>query len=269
MGKFEHRSSMKKKLLIDVDTGVDAAQAIMVLADPNVEILGITCCFGNTPLENVLKNTLRLLKIPVTGWATSWTLRAWSCCRRNAPRSSRIIRENPEQVSLVAMAPLTKLTLAVKLKPNIGKTLKALYIIGGNTELRCNTLVSGGFNFVADPEAAYIVLDRFMCPTFVTPCELSCNNSLPWSLCEPWLCQNTEKASFMKSITRLSMEKAQAAEDREIIAGNGDHVTVELEGKFTCGLMVLDFLLNRKQKVFVMKMVEQQKLKKMLTASLQ
>lgn len=55
---------MKKKLILDVDTGVDDAQAIMVaLADPNVEILGITCCHGNTPLENVLINTLRVLKV--------------------------------------------------------------------------------------------------------------------------------------------------------------------------------------------------------------
>lgn len=55
---------MKKKVILDVDTGVDDAQAIMLaLADPDVEILGITCCHGNTPLENVLKNTLRVLKV--------------------------------------------------------------------------------------------------------------------------------------------------------------------------------------------------------------
>lgn len=53
-----------KKLIIDVDVGVDDAQALMVaLSDPDVQILGITCCFGNTPLENVLKNTLRVLKV--------------------------------------------------------------------------------------------------------------------------------------------------------------------------------------------------------------
>lgn len=55
---------MKKKLILDVDTGVDDAQAIMVaLADPSVDVLGITCSHGNTPLENVLKNTLRVLKV--------------------------------------------------------------------------------------------------------------------------------------------------------------------------------------------------------------
>ena len=53
-----------KKLLTDVDTGVDDAQAIMMaLVAPNVEILGITCVHGNTSLENACKNTLRVLKV--------------------------------------------------------------------------------------------------------------------------------------------------------------------------------------------------------------
>lgn len=55
---------MKKKLLLDVDCGVDDAQAIMVaLAAPNVELLGITCVSGNTSVENVCKNTLRVLQV--------------------------------------------------------------------------------------------------------------------------------------------------------------------------------------------------------------
>ncbi|EMP32475.1 Putative uridine nucleosidase 2 [Chelonia mydas] len=55
---------MTKLLLIDVDCGVDDAQAIMMaLASPSVEILGITCCYGNTQLENVCKNVLRVLQV--------------------------------------------------------------------------------------------------------------------------------------------------------------------------------------------------------------
>lgn len=54
---------MKKKLLVDVDCGVDDAQAIMLaLAAPNVELLGVTCVHGNTTVENVCKNTLRVLQ---------------------------------------------------------------------------------------------------------------------------------------------------------------------------------------------------------------
>lgn len=54
---------MSKKLLVDVDCGVDDAQAIMLaLAAPNVELLGITCVHGNTTVENVCKNVLRVLQ---------------------------------------------------------------------------------------------------------------------------------------------------------------------------------------------------------------
>lgn len=45
---------------------------------------------------------------------------------------------------------------------------------------RGNTTVCGEFNFVADPEAAFIVLDRYTCPTHIASWEFSCANSLPW-----------------------------------------------------------------------------------------
>lgn len=54
----------KKLLLVDVDCGTDDAQAIlMAIAAPHVKILGITCVGGNTKLENVCKNVLRVLKL--------------------------------------------------------------------------------------------------------------------------------------------------------------------------------------------------------------
>lgn len=57
-------SEMKKLLLIDVDCGVDDAQAIMMaLAAPSVEVLGITCCYGNSLLENTCRNVLRVLQV--------------------------------------------------------------------------------------------------------------------------------------------------------------------------------------------------------------
>lgn len=48
-------------------------------------------------------------------------------------------------------------------------------------------------------------------------------------------------------------------------------VSVELEGKYTRGMMVLDYmeLLDKKHKAFVMKMVDLEKFKEMLMRSLQ
>lgn len=48
---------------MDVDCGVDDAQAIMlVLAAPNAELLAVTCTHGNTDVEQVCKNVLRVLE---------------------------------------------------------------------------------------------------------------------------------------------------------------------------------------------------------------
>lgn len=54
----------QKLVIIDTDCGIDDALAIIVaLASPNVKILGITCCFGNTDVDNVCQNVLRVLSV--------------------------------------------------------------------------------------------------------------------------------------------------------------------------------------------------------------
>ncbi|XP_042261129.1 inosine-uridine preferring nucleoside hydrolase-like [Thunnus maccoyii] len=315
---------MKKKLILDVDTGVDDAMAIMMaVADPSVEILGITCCHGNTILENVLKNTLRVLKecnrldIPVyRGCSRPLLARKihagdfhgkdglGDVPDPNAPGLELlqkkkavqamidIVKENPGEVTLVAMAPLTNLAVAVQLDPYFPQRLKALYIMGGNTESRGNTTVCGEFNFVADPEAAYVVLDRYTCPTYIAPWEFTCRMSLPWSFFDQWLAQDTTKAAFMKKISALSFKKPQSENYQKIIAYDFNPcdayamaaaiddtliteseevaVSVELEGTYTQGMMVLDYmgLLKKKHKAFIMKKIDLEKFKQMLMNSL-
>lgn len=45
---------------------------------------------------------------------------------------------------------------------------------------RGNTTVCGEFNFAADPEAAYIVLNEFICPIYIATWEFTCYSKLPW-----------------------------------------------------------------------------------------
>ncbi|XP_070711909.1 inosine-uridine preferring nucleoside hydrolase-like [Pempheris klunzingeri] len=316
----------KKKLILDVDTGVDDAQAIMVaLADPDAEVLAITCCHGNTTLENVLRNTLRVLKIcnrldiPVyRGCPTPLLARKQRAGdlhgkdglgdvpdpdapglellqkRKAVQAIVRMVKENPGEVTLVAMAPLTNLAVAVQLDPSLPKKLKALYITGGHTEFGGKAAACGRFGFAADPEAAYVVLDRYTCPTYITSQEFSCRNSLPWSFCEQWLAQDTEKAAFMKKITCLSMTSARSADHQTgVTAENGFHscdtctvaaaiddtfvtesdeaaVTVELVGTYTRGAMVLDYeeQLGKKHKAVIVKKADLEKLKQMFMNSL-
>ncbi|XP_072293831.1 inosine-uridine preferring nucleoside hydrolase-like isoform X2 [Eucyclogobius newberryi] len=315
-----------KKLWVDLDTGVDDAQALMLaLADPNVEILGISCVHGNTPLENVLENTLRVLKvcerlnIPVhKGCGRPLLARKQHASdyhgkdglgdvpdpdppsldllnkKKAVQAMLKAVRNNPGEVILVATAPLTNLAVAVQLDPSFPKKLKSLFLMGGNVDSRGNTTICGEFNFVADPEAAYIVLDRYKCPTYIASWEFSCASSLPWSFCDKWLEQCTVKAKFMKKITEVSRNRAQSVDyEKESTAGKGFNscdcyamaaaldeslmlkneevaVSVELEGAHTRGMMVMDYMeqLKKKNKAFIMKEFDLEKFKVMLMNSL-
>ncbi|XP_033984836.1 inosine-uridine preferring nucleoside hydrolase isoform X1 [Trematomus bernacchii] len=319
-------STMSKKLLLDVDCGVDDAQAIMLaLAAPNVEVLGVTCVHGNTTVENVCKNTLRVLQacnkleIPVFKGAAKPILENSLSAGHfhgedglgDAPDPDapgldrlqeegavsamiRIINQNPGQVSLVATAPLTNLALAVRLDPSLPSKLKALYIMGGNTESRGNTTVCAEFNFAADPEAAYIVLNDYHCPLYLACWEFTCYNKLSWEFCDAWLAQDTDKARFMARIFRHSIEASQSERlQKEFVAGTGfvscdsyamaaavddsfitesDHypVSVELTGTHTRGMMIMDTVgfLKKERKAFIMKKVDMEKFKQMMIAAL-
>ncbi|XP_034042854.1 inosine-uridine preferring nucleoside hydrolase [Thalassophryne amazonica] len=317
---------MSKKLLMDVDCGVDDAQAIMVaLAAPNVEVLGITCVNGNSTVENVCKNTLRVLQacnkleIPVFKGAAKPILGngidgghfhgkdgLGDAPDPNAPSLDmiqeedaisamiRIVNENPGEVSLVATAPLTNLALAVRLDPSLPSKLRGLYIMGGNTESRGNTTVCGEFNFASDPEAAYIVLNDYQCPTYLACWEFTCYSKLPWEFCDAWLDQDTEKARFMAQIFQYSMKVslseyfqkvfvastgfvscdsyavAAAIDDSFIIESDHYAVSVELTGTHTRGMMVVDTteIMKKSHKAVIMKKVDMEKFKQMLMASL-
>ncbi|XP_044055311.1 probable uridine nucleosidase 1 isoform X3 [Siniperca chuatsi] len=207
----------KKQVIIDTDCGIDDAQAIMMaLAAPNIQIVGVTCVFGNAAVENVCQNVLRVLSIceregipvfqgaggPLVGASNplsdhfgsdglgdvienkdpQWEEKIQSEHAVNA--MIRLVTENQKQVSLVALGPLTNLALAVRLDPCFPQKLKDLYIMGGNMEGIGNVTLCAEFNFAKDPESAYIVLEEFLCPTYLASWEYSCRNALTWL---PWL----------------------------------------------------------------------------------
>ncbi|XP_076857977.1 inosine-uridine preferring nucleoside hydrolase [Brachyhypopomus gauderio] len=311
---------MVKKLLVDVDCGVDDAQAVMMaLAVPDVQVLGVTCVHGNTTVQNVCKNVLRVLgvcghlEIPVfigaskpilgnminaglfhgedgLGDAPDPDAPGLELAKQEGAVSAmiRIVNENPGEVLLVATAPLTNLALAVRLDPTLPLKLKGLYIMGGNTDSRGNTTICGEFNFTADPEAAYIVLNDYLCPTYIATWEFTCRSKLPWAFCDDWLAQDTHKSRFMKKIFQHSIDACYSERiDKELVAGQGfiscdsyamaaaiddtfiiesDHkaVTVELTGTHSRGID----LLKKTHKAYIMQKVDLEKFKTLMMNAL-
>lgn len=53
-----------KKLILDLDMGVDDAMALAyVIASPEVELVGVTTCFGNVRVEQSAHNCLAVLDL--------------------------------------------------------------------------------------------------------------------------------------------------------------------------------------------------------------
>ena len=59
-----HTTTVKRKVIIDMDTGADDASALILAArNPNIEILGVTVLAGNVDLEQGTKNALMALEV--------------------------------------------------------------------------------------------------------------------------------------------------------------------------------------------------------------
>ena len=191
----------KIPLIMDVDTGVDDAVAILyALANPQFDLLGITTVAGNQTLDKTTRNTLAVLEylghpeVPVAaGAAAPWmqplhtapqvhgenglgnvelpepTIRpqpedAVSCMRRWI--------ENSEQpVTIAAVGPLTNIALLLKSCPYLKSKIEKIAIMGGGA-FRGNASPVAEFNIAVDPEAARMVfacgLPLMMCGLDVT-----------------------------------------------------------------------------------------------------
>lgn len=72
------------------------------------------------------------------------------------------VRENPNEVTLVALGPLTNIALAFRLAPDIIPLTKSIIYMGGSAFFHGNVTPSAEFNWWFDAEAADIVLSQEM-----------------------------------------------------------------------------------------------------------
>ncbi|WP_445486796.1 nucleoside hydrolase [Niallia sp. 03133] len=180
---------MKKKLILDVDTGIDDAIGILLaIKSRQFDILGITTVSGNVSLESATLNTCKILDlleekdIPVIKGADSPILRkpffehrihgedGLGGALKDVPITHKYsegfapdfiinsILSFPGEVTLVLTGPLTNLALAVKKCPQITKHVKEVIFMGGVVKGVGNVTPTSEFNTFVDPEAAKIVL---------------------------------------------------------------------------------------------------------------
>lgn len=175
-------------VVLDVDTGVDDALALLLaVRSPRLEVLAITCVAGNTPVDGVVANTLKVLDaagapdLPVGRGADRPLLGEPPQVRLthgadgmadlglpDSPRSPapvhavELLRQTlaaaARPVTVVTLAPLTNLALLLRMYPDAGANIERIVLMGGSAAAGGNHTATAEFNVGRDPEAAAIVL---------------------------------------------------------------------------------------------------------------
>ena len=150
------------KVIFDTDPGIDDAMALLFLKRaPGIEIVGVTSSFGNGTIETTTRNLLYLCQAlrhrrpggrgrrpfagrrgRAGGRLCPWRQRAGRCRHPGVPRTALhektadafivdMVHRFPHQITLIAVARMTNLALALRRDPSIAGLVKQVIVMGG------------------------------------------------------------------------------------------------------------------------------------------
>ena len=178
----------KRKMILDLDTGVDDALAsAYALADPEVDLIGIVSSYGNNLLDVCAENSLKLLEllghtdIPVfKGLPHSCTTDHFDVMQVSKdihgdngigdvelPAPSRALEEQSgvdfyieaahkygKDLIIIPTGPMTNLAAALKKDPEIADLIGNVTFMGGALTVEGNVTPVAEANINQDPKAA-------------------------------------------------------------------------------------------------------------------
>jgi purine nucleosidase len=219
---------MPKKVILDVDPGIDDAMALsMALFDPRLEVVAVTAVGGNVPAEQSTRNVQAIIEeldpprwprvgvasppdhgLPVDGRhlhgidGLGGASLQVAELRTRHPAEKIIcdeVRAAPEAVTLVALGPLTNVARAFKRDPELPSLVGQLVMMGGTVEAPGNITPAAEFNMYCDPEAARTV---FRSPSTKTLIPLDVTNRivLTYDLFKQLPDESTKVGAFLRQI---------------------------------------------------------------------
>lgn len=186
-----------RPVLLDCDTGIDDALALLHLAGRGGRLLGVTSVHGNVPAPTAARNSLHVLDVTGSDDVPVWVGAARPLAqplstaehvhgpdglggittgppsRRPDPGAAavRIVetaQRHPRGFTLVAVGPLTNLALALMLEPDLPSLVDEVVVMGGALLPPGNITPTAEANTWHDPEAAQLVIEAPWRTTFVT-----------------------------------------------------------------------------------------------------
>jgi len=186
-------------VILDTDPGVDDALALLLAAaSPELDVLAITTVGGNVSLDQATENARRIVPIAWHGRVPPPIHRGTSAgletaeyvhgfdglggvsammgeggietfpvgvqlAHRGATEAMlSLVRQHPEQITVVTLGPLTNVAAAFQQEPEAMRGVREVVIMGGAFRETGNTSPVAEFNIFADPEAAQVVCESGM-----------------------------------------------------------------------------------------------------------
>lgn len=192
---------MATRVILDTDIGTDVDDCLalaVVLGSPELALEGVTCVYGDVALRaRMVLKLLRLAgrdEVPVMLGAGEPLLRLrpifWQGHEGEgllepgdealAPSAEhavdflvRTVMENPGEIHLLAVGPLTNVALAVQREPRMAQRLAHLTVMAGALRgAGAWHLPYAEHNVACDPEAAHVVLAAGA-PTTLVPLDVT------------------------------------------------------------------------------------------------
>ncbi|HHD2773820.1 TPA: nucleoside hydrolase [Clostridium perfringens] len=225
----------KRKVIIDCDPGIDdALSIILALESKEIEVIGITTVSGNVESVQGAKNALKVLKllgrldIPVYLGESKPVKRELVTAQDTHGEdglgetfleevSSEYIRENgvdfilntlknQENVSIIALGPLTNLYRAIEKDSETFHRVKEIVSMGGAYKSHGNCSPVAEFNYWVDPHGAKEFLKKFNGEFTMVGLDVTREIVLTPNLREMIHQFNDEIGDFIYDITRFYVD---------------------------------------------------------------
>ena len=276
-----------KRVILDTDPGIDDSLAMLLaLASPELQLEAVTVTGGNCTAAQGVINALSVLELagagqvpvaevvglplvqpPLTapethgdtglGYARLAAPRGRAASQHAVDLIIESIMAAPGEISLVAVAPLTNLAMAIRREPAIVKAVREVIVMGGALRHPGNTTPQAEFNVYVDPHAAYIVYHSGM-PITLAPLDVTYQCVLTQDDVKRLLVVDSPITRFIADATRFYMEfhdqyqhiqgcvindpmALALAFAPDLVETSPLYVTVDLHSAMSLGKTVADF----------------------------
>ena len=274
-------------IILDVDPGIDDSLAIVLALKSNLNVIAITVASGNVHVSqgaiNAIKATemagkdipvykgaekpLQKVYVDATDTHGSDGLSGMYYNVSKTPHEGAVdfiletIKNHPNEVTIIAMGPLTNLALAIEKDVQTMHQVKEILVMGGAARIHGNCSPVAEYNFWVDPDAAAQFFEANLPNVTVAGLDVTYEILFTPNMREMVKQFNTELAEYVYDITQFYVDFHWAQErtlgciindpllvayaiDRSIMTAYDCHIAVEKDG-LCRGESIVDFDLHK------------------------